>query len=139
MNIPDLPNHHALVVLLITVLALYLFRRENTPLETSSLAVITILCVMFTVFPFYSEGVHFEPSALFFGFAHEALITVCALMILGQGIVRTGALEPIGRYLAKLWKISPALSLLLTLILAGGVKRFYKQYSRCCFIIANFD
>lgn len=124
MNIPDLPNHHALVVLLITVLALYLFRRENTPLETSSLAVITILCVMFTVFPFYSEGVHFEPSALFFGFAHEALITVCALMILGQGIVRTGALEPIGRYLAKLWKISPALSLLLTLILAGGLSAF---------------
>lgn len=124
MNIPDLPNHHALVVLLITVLALYLFRRENTPLETSSLAVITILCVMFTVFPFYREGVHFEPSALFFGFAHEALITVCALMILGQGIVRTGALEPIGRYLAKLWKISPALSLLLTLILAGGLSAF---------------
>ena len=124
MNIPDLPNHHALVVLLITVLALYLFRREDTPLETSSLAVITILCVMFTVFPFYSEGVHFEPSALFFGFAHEALITVCALMILGQGIVRTGALEPIGRYLAKLWKISPALSLLLTLILAGGLSAF---------------
>lgn len=124
MNIPDLPNHHALVVLLITVLALYLFRRENTPLETSSLAVITILCVMFTIFPFYSEGVHFEPSALFFGFAHEALITVCALMILGQGIVRTGALEPIGRYLAKLWKISPALSLLLTLILAGGLSAF---------------
>jgi di/tricarboxylate transporter len=124
LNIPDLPNHHALVVLLITVLALYLFRRENTPLETSSLAVITILCVMFTIFPFYSEGVHFEPSALFFGFAHEALITVCALMILGQGIVRTGALEPIGRYLAKLWKISPALSLLLTLILAGGLSAF---------------
>jgi len=124
LNIPDLPNHHALVVLLITVLALYLFRRENTPLETSSLAVITILCVMFTVFPFYREGVHFEPSALFFGFAHEALITVCALMILGQGIVRTGALEPIGRYLAKLWKISPALSLLLTLILAGGLSAF---------------
>ena len=124
MNIPDLPNHHALAVLLITILALYLFRREDTPLETSSLAVITILCVIFTVFPFYSEGIHFEPSALFFGFAHEALITVCALMILGQGIVRTGALEPIGRYLAKLWKISPALSLLLTLILAGGLSAF---------------
>lgn len=124
LNIPDLPNYHALAVLLITVFALYLFRREDTPLETSSLAVITILCVMFTVFPFYNEGIHFEPSALFFGFAHEALITVCALMILGHGIVRTGALEPIGRYLAKLWKISPALSLLLTLILAGALSAF---------------
>lgn len=124
LNIPDLPNYHALAVLLITVLALYLFRREDIPLETSSLSVIAILCVMFTLFPFYSNGEHFEPSALFFGFAHEALITVCALMILGHGIVRTGALEPIGRYLAKLWKISPAFSLLLTLILAGTLSAF---------------
>ncbi|MBA6341718.1 SLC13 family permease [Colwellia sp. MB02u-10] len=124
MNIPELPNNHALAVLLITVLALYLFRREDTPLETSSLAVIAILSVMFAVFPFYSDGKHFEPSSLFFGFGHEALITVCSLMIIGHGIVRTGALEPIGRYLAKLWKISPALSLLITLILAGGLSAF---------------
>jgi Na+/H+ antiporter NhaD/arsenite permease-like protein len=67
---------------------------------------------------------HFEPSSLFFGFGHEALVTVCSLMIIGQGIVRTGVLEPIGRYLAKLFKVSPALSLLLTLILAGGLSAF---------------
>ncbi len=124
LNIPELPNNHALAVLLITVLALYLFRREDTPLETSSLAVIAILSVMFAVFPFYNDGKHFEPSSLFFGFGHEALVTVCSLMIIGHGIVRTGALEPIGRYLAKLWKISPTLSLLITLILAGGLSAF---------------
>lgn len=124
MNIPDLPNNHALAVLLITVLALYLFRREDVPLETSSLAVITILCLMFALFPFYLDGKHFEPSSLFFGFGHEALVTVCSLMIIGHGIVRTGALEPIGRYLAKLWKISPAFSLLITLILAGALSAF---------------
>ena len=124
LNIPDIPNNHALAVLLITVLALYLFRREDIPLETSSLAVIAILAVMFAVFPFSIDGVHFEPSALFFGFGHEALVTVCSLMIIGHGIVRTGALEPIGRYLAKLWKISPALSLLITLVLAGTLSAF---------------
>lgn len=124
MNIPDLPNNHALAVLLITVLALYLFRREDTPLETSSLAVIAILAVMFVLFPFSVDGVHFEASSLFFGFGHEALVTVCSLMIIGHGIVRTGALEPIGRYLAKLWKISPTLSLLITLVLAGGLSAF---------------
>jgi di/tricarboxylate transporter len=124
LNIPELPNNHALAVLLITVLALYLFRREDTPLETSSLAVIAVLSVMFAVFPFYSDGKHFEPSSLFFGFGHEALVTVCSLMIIGHGILRTGALEPIGRYLAKLWKISPKLSLLITLILAGGLSAF---------------
>tara|TARA_R110000744_G_scaffold12751_7_gene37671 strand:- start:607 stop:2436 length:1830 start_codon:yes stop_codon:yes gene_type:complete len=124
LNIPDIPNNHALAVLLITLLALYLFRRDDVPLETSSLAVIAILSVMFAVFPFYVDDKHFEPSSLFFGFGHEALVTVCALMIIGHGIVRTGALEPIGRYLAKLWKISPALSLLITLVLAGGLSAF---------------
>lgn len=126
MNIPDLPNNHALAVLLITVLALYLFRREDLPLETSSLSIIIVLCLLFVFFPFYDHitGEHFEPSSLFLGFGHEALVTVCALMIIGQGIVRTGALEPIGRYIAKLWKISPKLSLLLTLILAGGLSAF---------------
>jgi hypothetical protein len=108
---------------LITVLALYLFRREDTPLETSSLAVVAILSVMFAVFAFYSDGKYFEPSSLFFGFGQKALVTVCSLMIIGRGILRTGALGP-GRYLAKLWKISPTLSLLpllITHILAGGL------------------
>ena len=124
MNIPDLPNYHALAILLITVLALYLFRRDDIPLETSSLTVIAVLCLIFALFPFSVDGTHFEASSLFFGFGHEALVTVCALMIIGHGIVRTGALEPIGRYLAKLWKISPTLSLLLTLVIAGALSAF---------------
>lgn len=121
---PDLPNNHAIAVLLITIFALYLFRREDMPLETSSLSVIALLAIIFALFPFSVAGEPLDPSSLFFGFGHEALITVCSLMIIGHGIVRTGALEPIGRYLAKLWKISPSLSLLSTLILAGTLSAF---------------
>lgn len=124
MQIPDVPNNHALAMLLITIFALYLFRREDIPLETSSLAVITLLSLVFAVFPFEQNGVHLEPSSLFFGFGHEALVTVCSLMIIGHGLVRTGALEPIGRNLAKLWKISPTFSLLLTLLVAGTLSAF---------------
>lgn len=124
MNIPDIPNNHALAMLLVTIVALYFFRRDDIPLETSSLAVLVILCLLFTVFPFEVNGSHLEPSSLFFGFGHEALITVCGLMIIGHALVRTGALVPVGRYLAKLWKISPALSLLITLIVAGLLSAF---------------
>ena len=119
MNIPDIPNNHALMMLILTVVALYFFRRDDIPLETSSLAVLVLLCLVFTVFPFETATGHLEPSSLFFGFGHEALVTVCALMIIGHSLVRTGALEPVGRNLAKLWKVSPTLSLLLTLIIAG--------------------
>jgi di/tricarboxylate transporter len=124
LNIPDIPNNHALAMLLITVVALYIFRRDDIPLETSSLAVLVILCLVFTVFPFETEGKLLEPSSLFFGFGHEALVTVCALMIIGHALVRTGALVPVGRHLSKLWKISPTLSLLTTLILAGALSAF---------------
>ncbi|WP_089024899.1 SLC13 family permease [Pseudocolwellia agarivorans] len=121
MNIPDIPNNHALMMLIITAIALYIFRRDDIPLETSSLAVLVLLCLVFTVFPFETSTGHLEASSLFFGFGHEALVTVCALMIIGHALVRTGSLEPVGRYLAKLWKISPTLSLLLTLIIAGAL------------------
>lgn len=124
MQLPDIPNNHALAMLIITMLALYLFRREDIPLETSSLAVIALLSLIFAVFPFEQNGIHLEPASLFFGFGHEALVTVCALMIIGQGLVRTGALEPIGRSLSRLWKISPTLSLLLTLLVAGALSAF---------------
>jgi di/tricarboxylate transporter len=124
MPLPDIPNNHALAMLFITIFALYLFRKESIPLETSSLAIIALLSLIFAVFPFDYDGIHLEPSSLFFGFGHEALVTVCALMIIGQGLVRTGALEPIGRSLSKLWKISPTLSLLLTLLIAGTLSAF---------------
>ncbi len=51
-------------------------------------------------------------------------MAVCALMIAGQGVVRTGALEPVGRGLARLWKISPATSLLFTLLVAAFISAF---------------
>ncbi len=124
MNLPDIPNYHALAVLIMTVFALYMFRRDDIPLETSSLAVLAILALGFSIFPFTIHGETLEPSSLFFGFGHEALVTVCALMIIGQGLVSTGALEPIGRQLAKLWKISPMLSLLFTLIIGGALSAF---------------
>jgi len=49
---------------------------------------------------------------------------VCALMVAGQGLVRTGALEPIGRTLAKLWRIAPMLSLLATLLIGAILSAF---------------
>jgi di/tricarboxylate transporter len=45
-------------------------------------------------------------------------------MIAGNGLVRTGALEPLGRNLSRLWKLSPALSMLLTLIVGAFLSAF---------------
>lgn len=117
---PQIPNLHALLMLIFTGVALIAFSREKWRLEVSSLAILVLLVVTFAVFPYPG----FDPQDLFYGFAHEALIAVCALMVLGQGLVRTGALEPVGRLLASLWGRFPYLSLLVTLVVAAVLSAF---------------
>lgn len=124
MPFPDLPNNHALFVLLLTVFALYLFRRDDIPLETSCVIVLLALTMGFSFAPFHNFNGRLEPMQFFSGFGHEALVAVCALMICGQGLVRTGALEPIGRFLGSIWKSAPLFSLLLTLLIAGALSAF---------------
>jgi di/tricarboxylate transporter len=126
---PEIPNNHALAALILTVVALYLFRREDIRLESSCLLVLIIVTVIFEVFPYHqvggeNDGKQLKGVQMFYGFGHEALISVCALMIAGHGLVRTGALEPVGRLLGRLWKVSPQFSLLVTLLIAAVLSAF---------------
>ena len=107
-------------MLLVTIAALYVFSKEKWMLEISSLSILVALVVGFAIFPFKE----FNPIDLFYGFAHEALIAVCALMVIGQGLVKTGALEPVGRVLANLWGKAPFLSFLATLIVGAILSAF---------------
>ena len=124
INLPLPPNLHAIATLGLMVLALVLFTRKNLPLETSSFIILVTLATGFELFPFHVDGQVLHAADFFHGFGHEALVAVCALMIAGQGIVRTGALEPVGRVLARLWKISPKISLLFTLLIAAFISAF---------------
>lgn len=124
MNFIPLPNEHALAVLALTLLALFLFTRERIPLESSSLFVLVAVTVVFELFPYSVEGKTLHAIDFFSGFGHEALVAVCALMIAGQGLVRTGALEPVGRGLARIWGVAPRFTLLLTLIIGAVLSAF---------------
>lgn len=119
-----LPNAHALAVMILIVIALILFARDSIPLETTSLVVLVLLAVGFTLFPYESDGETLQASDFFLGFGHKALIAVSALMIVGEGLIRTGALEPVGRILARLWKKGPLISLLFTLIITAALSAF---------------
>ena len=124
MDLPGLPNPHALAVLVLTAFSLFLFTRGRIPLETSSLLVLVLLTMGFELFPYASAAGPLHAEHFFHGFGHEALIAVCGLMVTGQGLVRTGALEPVGRVLARMWSASPAFSLLATLAIAGILSAF---------------
>lgn len=121
---PDIPNLHALACLLLTAVALFLFTRERIPLEGTSLLVLALLILGFEVFPFSGPFGSIAPVDFFHGFGHEALVAVCALMIAGQALVHTGALEPVARRLGQFWRRAPAFALLATLLAGAGLSAF---------------
>ncbi len=117
-----LPDLHTLFVLLLTLFALYLFTREKLPLEASGLTILIILVVTFQLFPHPGGGL--QPQAFLSGFGHQALITICSLMMLGKGMETTGALQPLAGALAAAWARNRHLASLLTLIMAGVLSSF---------------
>jgi len=82
------------------------------------------LALVFTIQPFTGPEGTFDAADFFSGFGHEALIAVCSLMIVGHGLVRTGALEPVGRLLTQIWTRSPKLAMLVTLLAAAFFSAF---------------
>jgi di/tricarboxylate transporter len=110
--------------MLLTLLALVLFSRDRIPLESSSLFILCVLAVGFQLVPFETNAGVVQASDFFHGFGHEALIAVCALMIVGQALVRTGALEPVAAALARSWRSRPVLSLLATLVIGAVLSAF---------------
>ncbi|MBH97558.1 MAG: SLC13 family permease [Rhodospirillaceae bacterium] len=124
MLVPDLPNSHGIFVLFLTVFALYLFTRDRLPLEASALTILLLLILAFQFFPFEVKGEILSPTIFLSGFGHEALITICALMILGKGIETTGALQPLAILLAKAWMARPLLASFTTLIVSAILSAF---------------
>lgn len=113
------PNGHAAALLVLAVLAFAAFSRERLPLESTSLIILVALVGGFAIFPFVSEGQTVSPTFFFRGFGHEALVAICSLMILGRGLVVTGALQPVARILGKALETRPRLALLAVLVLCA--------------------
>jgi di/tricarboxylate transporter len=119
-----LPNPHALVVLVFTFVAFFLFTRERLPIPVTSLIIIAGLVLFFHLFPYRGPEGAIGPQQVFSGFGHEALVAICCLMILGRALMVTGALEPVARVLARLWAFNRVLALLALLSVAMLLSAF---------------
>jgi di/tricarboxylate transporter len=115
------PDAHGIAVLALTVLALFLFTRDRIPLESSSLIILIVLVAGFELIPYVKDGeTILGPVDFFAGFGNEALIAICALMMVGKALETTGALQPLATVVGKAWSTRPVLALLATLA-AGAV------------------
>jgi di/tricarboxylate transporter len=121
----EAPDYHALAAMLLTLAMFIAFARGRISVEIVSLLTIAVIAVGLYFFPLP----HTDPAdgieLAFSGFGHYALITICALMIMGRGLVATGALDPAARMLERIFKFNQQLGLLLSLgaafILSMGV------------------
>ena len=77
--------------------------------------------VVGTLFPYQPDGItKLGPVDFFAGFGNEALVAICALMMVGKALETTGALQPLANIVGRAWSTRPALALLTTLV-AGAV------------------
>jgi len=107
---------HGIAVIIGLVAAFYVMARERVPITVTSLGIIAVLSVAFQVFPYTGPRGSLGGLDFFAGFGHEALVAICALMVLGRGLVVTGALEPLARGLAAIWQRSRIVAMLAVLI-----------------------
>ncbi len=117
---PQLPDPHALIVIFLTGVTLLLFTKDRIPLETTGLGVMLLLILLFYFFPYQDV----RPADFFVNFGNEALVTVCALLVVSRGLETTGALQPLGNVMARYWSHSPKLALLFTLIVGAVLSAF---------------
>ncbi|MFP6747984.1 MAG: SLC13 family permease [Alphaproteobacteria bacterium] len=108
--------------------AIILYATERFPLEQTSLALLAALLLLFHFAPLETpdagaDGI-LDARRLLAGFADPALIAVLALMVVGQGLIRTGALDEAIRMMTRRFQRSPALSLTLTLAAIATLSAF---------------
>lgn len=118
------PSLHAMAAMAVTIAMFYAFARGRYREEIISLVTIAVIAV----------GLYFAPlpgtrptdglTLAFAGFGHAALITICALMIMGRGLVVTGALEPFARMLERIFRWNSQLGLLAALLIAFFLSMF---------------
>jgi di/tricarboxylate transporter len=95
----------------------YGFVSGRARVEIISLLTISAIALGLYSFPLPGQAPTDGLKLAFEGFGHYALITICALMVLGRGLVTTGALEPVSRLLTRVWLFNRQIGLLVTLLL----------------------
>ena len=119
-----MPSYHAIAAMVITIAMFVGFVRGRLSIEIVSLLTIAVIAVGLYAFPLVGQTQTDGLALAFGGFGHPALITICALMILGRGLVVTGALEPAAQLLERIFKFNLQIGLLFSLLICFFLSMF---------------
>ncbi|MEQ8967134.1 MAG: SLC13 family permease [Azospirillaceae bacterium] len=107
------PTLQMWVVIAVTLATMISFAVERVSLEMTGLGALVFLLVWFQVFPLAGEdGANLlDAAAILRGFSNPSLIAVLALLVMGQAMVQTGALNGLTRMFVRLSRRHRRLSL----------------------------
>ncbi len=108
------------ITLALAGLTIIAYAHPRLPLELTSIGLVAALLVLFYIAPLEgSEGrAGLDAVGLLKGFGNPAIITVVALLIVGQGMVRAGALEMISQTIYRAARGRPAPAIAISLLTA---------------------
>lgn len=92
------PSLQMWLTLLLTGAAVVAYAWERLPIELSSIGILGALLLVFDLLP-PAGAAALKPEQLLTGFGNPALIAVAALLVIGEAMVNTRALEPVARWL----------------------------------------
>ncbi len=101
MTVADIQMVLTFVIIAVTV-ALYAV--ERFPIEVTALGSVVAFVILFTVLPLDGPDGDLGPQALLMGFANPALITIMALLIVGQALFHTDALDKPTQHILKIFR-----------------------------------
>ena len=112
--------------LVIVILSMVFYAVENLSIVFKSVVILTFLLIFFSIFPFFDESGRnlLNPQAILKGFSNTSLITVLCLLILGQGVVQTRALDNALSSLLRLFPENHNLVIILCLLLVLVLSAF---------------
>ena len=112
MTVITSPTFHATATMILAVLMFAGFASGRVRVEMVCLGTIVAIALGLYFFPLPGTDAKDGLALAFSGFGHYALITICALMVMGRGLVVTGALTPAADLLGRLWRVNRQLGLL---------------------------
>lgn len=102
------------ILSIVLVLTLYFLITEKIPVDLTAIGIMVILVL---------SGI-LSPKEAVVGLAHPAVITVGAMFIVSRGLMRTGAVEVIGRHVIRFSRGNRYLALLIILMTVAVASAF---------------
>ena len=119
-------NGHMWVTFLAIFGAIVLFAYDRIPIEVTAAGTVAFFLVFFHFFPFRDAGGNnlLDATVLLRGFANPVIFAIFSLLVIGQGLFQTGAVDAPSRMLARLGRDGPLLAFIATLLTAGITSAF---------------